>query len=51
MVRPPSSSDPLPAFSAPIDHSQNPFYVHTSENPVLPLVNPVLDGKNHHSWS
>jgi hypothetical protein len=50
MVRPPPLPE-QPVFSAPIELSQNPFYVHPSENPALPLVNPVLDGKNYHSWS
>jgi transposase InsO family protein len=50
MVRPPYSPEP-PVFSTPIELSQNPFYIHPSENPALPLVNPVLDGKNYHSWS
>jgi hypothetical protein len=50
MVRPPPLREQS-VFSTPIELSQNPFYVHPSENPALPLVNPVLDGKNYHSWS
>jgi hypothetical protein len=48
MVRPPSPYD-IPIFTAPVDHSQNPFYIHPSENPTIPLVNPILDGKNYHA--
>ncbi|GAU29576.1 hypothetical protein TSUD_153260 [Trifolium subterraneum] len=42
--------DNIPA-AVPIDQSQNPFYIHSSENPAISLVNPVLDGKNYHSWA
>ncbi|MCI14467.1 hypothetical protein A2U01_0035598, partial [Trifolium medium] len=45
-----AASEPVPA-AVPIDPSQNPFYIHPSENPALSLVQPVLDGKNYHSWS
>ncbi|GAU15708.1 hypothetical protein TSUD_307180 [Trifolium subterraneum] len=48
-VHPPPVEVPL--FPAPVDHSQNPFYIHPSENPAIPLVNPVLDGKNYHVWA
>lgn len=36
---------------APTDLSQNPFYIHPSENPVNGLVNPPLNGKNYNCWS
>ncbi|GAU25315.1 hypothetical protein TSUD_375780 [Trifolium subterraneum] len=42
--------DNIPA-AVPIDQSQNPFYIHPSENPAISLVNPVLDGKNYPSWA
>jgi hypothetical protein len=51
VIRNGSPSVEAPLFSAPVDHSQNPFYIHPSENPAIPLVNPVLDGKNYHPWA
>jgi hypothetical protein len=50
MARPSSQSAHI-ISPAPVDHSQNPFYIHPSENPAIPLVNPVLDGKNYHPWA
>lgn len=32
-------------------NSLNPYYVHANENPSMVLVNPVLDGKNYHTWA
>ncbi|MCI27991.1 hypothetical protein A2U01_0049191, partial [Trifolium medium] len=48
MVRTAPASVEVPV---PVDNSQNPFYIHPSENPANSLVNPVLDGKNYHSWA
>jgi len=30
---------------------QNFVYLHPNENPAMPLVSPVLDSSNYHSWS
>ena len=27
------------------------LYLHPSENPATPLVSPILDSTNYHSWS
>ncbi|GAU35284.1 hypothetical protein TSUD_274860 [Trifolium subterraneum] len=41
----------VPAIPALTDASQNPFYIHPNESATAALVQPLLDGKNYHSWS
>jgi len=31
--------------------TQGYMYFHTNENPATPLVYPILDSSNYHSWS
>ncbi|XP_068477378.1 uncharacterized protein [Phaseolus vulgaris] len=37
--------------SSQADPANNYLYLHPSENPAAPLVSPVLDASNYHSWS
>ncbi|MCI72592.1 hypothetical protein A2U01_0093855, partial [Trifolium medium] len=41
----------LPTVIAPIDPSQNLYYIHPNESATAALATSLLDGKNYHAWS
>lgn len=49
-----TQSSQLNAMNQSVEHlnqMSNFLYRHPSENPAAPLVSPVLDSTNYHSWS
>ncbi|KAE9586184.1 putative gag-polypeptide of LTR copia-type [Lupinus albus] len=45
-----SISSTIPVTQS-IDATQDPYYIHPSENPGATLVSPTLIGENYHQWS
>jgi len=45
------SASHLKIMADNINNPSNPFFLHSSENPALILVTPLLNGRNYHSWA